>query len=204
MFKKGLSTITLILVLSGLATTVAFANGTPDGETPANENVCDEVFFATPGLYGLCVAFCEAQDCEATIDPATGEVEFEANCKTSSSKILANYNRRKSSADPTMPCVNETANECPCWTEDELDSIADDTTFACGPVSEGFAQMLGSDLGTGSLDRVAANAGNGPGDGDCFYQEQTPSIISRLMDITDEEVEVCRQSVLTECADRGF
>lgn len=40
----------------------AFAQ-TPDGETPANEGVCDELIGLTPGLYGLCVAFCEAQDC---------------------------------------------------------------------------------------------------------------------------------------------
>ena len=35
---------------------------TPDGETPANEGVCDSLNGATPGLYGLCVAYCEAQD----------------------------------------------------------------------------------------------------------------------------------------------
>ena len=34
----------------------AYAQGTPDGETPANESVCDELQGATPGLYGLCVA----------------------------------------------------------------------------------------------------------------------------------------------------
>ena len=50
---------------------------TPDGETPANEGVCDELIGLTPGLYGLCVAFCEAQDCEATLDPVTGEVTFD-------------------------------------------------------------------------------------------------------------------------------
>ena len=35
---------------------------TPDGETPSMEGVCDSLFDASPGLYGLCVAYCEAQD----------------------------------------------------------------------------------------------------------------------------------------------
>ena len=37
---------------------------TPDGMTPAEESVCDELHEATPGLFGLCVAYCEAQDCD--------------------------------------------------------------------------------------------------------------------------------------------
>ena len=41
---------------------------TPDGETPANQGVCDEVLGATPGLYGLCIAYCEAQDM-TPVDP---------------------------------------------------------------------------------------------------------------------------------------
>jgi hypothetical protein len=204
MFEKGLSTVVLAIFISGLATTVAFGNGTFDGETPANEGVCDDVFYASPGLYGLCVAFCEAQDCEATMDPATGEVEYANGCRTSSPNILANYNSRKSPGDPSMPCVNETENQCPCWTESELDVIADGATFTCGPTSDNFAWVLGADLGTGQLDQVVANAGNGPGDGDCYYQEQTDSLITRLMGISDEEVEVCRQSIISECTDRGL
>ena len=40
---------------------------TPDGQTPAGESVCDalQAEGVTRGLYGLCVAFCEAQDWES-------------------------------------------------------------------------------------------------------------------------------------------
>ena len=62
---------------------------TPDTETPANEGVCDGLLGATPGLYGLCVGFCEAQDCEADYDQATGEVTFDASCRPSSSSLPA-------------------------------------------------------------------------------------------------------------------
>ena len=38
--------------------------GSPDALPAANEGVCNELLDATPGLYGLCLAFCEAQDCQ--------------------------------------------------------------------------------------------------------------------------------------------
>lgn len=34
---------------------------TPDGQTPAEETVCNELRGV---LYGLCVAYCEAMDCD--------------------------------------------------------------------------------------------------------------------------------------------
>ena len=52
-----------ILAVGAILFTGTLYAQTPDGETPANEGVCDELMFYTPGLYGLCVAFCEAQDC---------------------------------------------------------------------------------------------------------------------------------------------
>lgn len=39
----------------------AFAGGTPDGATPAEEDVCDGY---TGRAYGLCTAYCEAMDCD--------------------------------------------------------------------------------------------------------------------------------------------
>lgn len=88
---------------------------TPDGETPANEGVCDELVGTTPGLYGLCVAFCEAQDAEASID-ATGEVTFAEDSRPSNPKLLEAYNRKRVEGDPPMPCVNEEVGERPYWT----------------------------------------------------------------------------------------
>jgi len=56
------------LMIGGLAA----AQNTPDVQTPANEGLCDDLMFATPGLYEPCIAFCEARDCEvdmAAADP---------------------------------------------------------------------------------------------------------------------------------------
>lgn len=45
----------------------ATGNGTPDNQPPAEEQVCDDagLFGAA---FGLCVAFCEANDCDAQLD----------------------------------------------------------------------------------------------------------------------------------------
>ena len=87
---------------------------TPDGQTPAEEAVCDPLKASgvTPGLYGLCIAFCEAQDWETDClnDPET--------CGQSGARLLQNYNQRKQPTDPSMPCL-VTASECPCWNGEE-------------------------------------------------------------------------------------
>ncbi|BAV33876.1 hypothetical protein SCL_1571 [Sulfuricaulis limicola] len=104
--------------IAGLAILAPAMAETPDGTTPANEGVCDVLKTnATPGLYGLCVAYCEAQDLDT----------FEK--EPVNSKILANYNKKKQASDPDMPCVKI---PCPCWSDAELASItADNMAAAC-------------------------------------------------------------------------
>lgn len=82
---------------------------TPDGSTPANEGVCDVLRGGTPALYGLCVAYCEAQDLDLVGDK-----------ETPNNKILANYRKKMQAGDPDMPCLKV---PCPCWTDAELASI---------------------------------------------------------------------------------
>ncbi len=67
-----------------------YAQGTPDGETPAHEGVCDVLIGQTPGLYGLCIAFCEAQDWDM-YDPDDPQAAAKI---TSGLNILKNYNRK--------------------------------------------------------------------------------------------------------------
>jgi hypothetical protein len=84
--------------------------------TPADAGVCDGLRDGnfTKGLYGLCVAYCEAQDC--TFDD-TGELP--ESCSSSDDRILESYNRMKSESDPDMPCV-ATQTACPCWEPEDL------------------------------------------------------------------------------------
>lgn len=51
-----------LFVAGFLVAAPAFAH-TPDGETPAEETACDK-YKGEGARYGLCVAYCEAQDCD--------------------------------------------------------------------------------------------------------------------------------------------
>jgi hypothetical protein len=66
------SRITLVLafVLAMLLAptgALAFGDGTPDGSPPAEETVCEDAGLMG-AAFGLCVAFCEANDCDQTPD----------------------------------------------------------------------------------------------------------------------------------------
>jgi hypothetical protein len=123
--KKTLSffgVFALSLVFS-LPTTAA----TPDGQTPANEGVCDGLMGGSPGLYGLCNAYCEAQDLD-TFDKEPPRT-----------KILENYRKKMKAGDPDMPCIQ---TPCPCWTNEELASFGDDGTAAACPGSSSKLQII--------------------------------------------------------------
>jgi len=112
MFKqmKSIITAAALVLMTGLTGFSGSAiASTPDGEPPANEGVCDPLQGGTGGLYGLCVAYCEAQDMDTV------------NKEPPSTKILANYRKKMRAGDPDMPCVNPT---CPCWSDVELASIS--------------------------------------------------------------------------------
>jgi hypothetical protein len=64
---------------------------TPDGKTPAEETVCDELEGA---LYGLCVAYCEAMDCDHSEHWASDRA-----CE----QVLTNF--MKHSPDAFPPCM---------------------------------------------------------------------------------------------------
>lgn len=125
------------LAIFSSATTVA---KTPDGVTPANEGACDSVK-PWRNLYGLCVAFCEAQDLS---DVDLNDPESVAK-SSPNPEILARYKERQGTG-PGMPCMNseptgggddpppppgeddpppppEPVGDCPCWTADELGAI---------------------------------------------------------------------------------
>lgn len=91
---------------------------TADGLTPAEEDVCADLKAdgVTKGLYGLCVAYCEAE--------------------ASSERILEVYNRRMvQGQDPEMPSCRPSGEiVCPCWDQAFLDGVSETagiTPFLC-------------------------------------------------------------------------
>ena len=85
---------------------------TPDEQTPSDETICEDLIGRTPGLYGLCVAYCTAHD--AHLQSPGGDPN---SLDIPSRQILANYNKKKTAGDPPMPCVS---NPCPCWDADMI------------------------------------------------------------------------------------
>jgi hypothetical protein len=201
-----------IFVVSALIgfTGAAYAQ-TPDGEVPANEHVCDglKADGITKALYGLCVAFCEAQDCVATFDPATNEVTFDPGCQPSSPKILDVYNRRMTASDPPMPCVNTVVGECPCWTAAELQAfkitwISNYFPKAWEPEPHYRAFFYG-----GRYDWFADVVWY-PDErrGTCSYYSfpnNTPPLVSRWLELRNQrEFDACYDSLIAEYTRRGF
>ncbi|MCI5162272.1 MAG: hypothetical protein D3917_09690 [Candidatus Electrothrix sp. AX5] len=97
----------------------ALSQPTPDGETPAVEDTCDHLQGGTPGLFGLCIAACEARDLG---DPAVmterEQVHFE--------RLLAKYETKRAPGDPDLPCATVhpvPVGECPLLTQETLDEI---------------------------------------------------------------------------------
>jgi hypothetical protein len=96
---------------------------TPDGLTPAEEDICDDLKYATPGLYGLCIAFCEAHDSDCVPDFSV-QNPF-SNCERRDARILQQYERKRKDGDPDMPCLPSAGEDpeyaCPCWSQEELE-----------------------------------------------------------------------------------
>ena len=111
----------VVLVMSAIAPPVF--SQTLDGLTPAEESVCDVLVDATPGLYGLCVGYCEAHDADLlSLNGDPNELNIP------NQRILANYNKKKAESDPAMPCVLQEGGEepleaCPCWTAEQLEEM---------------------------------------------------------------------------------
>jgi len=104
-----------LLVGSGVLLTAFFGVALTQ-EPPGEESVCDVLQGGTTGLYGLCLGYCEAQDC----DPDFDAVDPFGHCKPASRKILEKYLEKMLPGDPVMPCVS---TPCSCFTADELLAI---------------------------------------------------------------------------------
>lgn len=182
--KKSLGWAIAFLSLASLMGLGTAANAsTPDGETPANEGVCDSLHGGTPGLYGLCVAYCEAQDLDLV-----GDKEVPNN------KILANYRKKMQAGDPDMPCIQV---PCPCWNADQLANVGATATPTCTTnatvaqvrlLSPGISQQATADMN--------ANICR-------FVDTTTDPRTSLRFSITPEEAQSCYNQVVAKCTALG-
>jgi len=188
-FLKSVAACVLVLA-GGLAVNGAALATTPDGDTPANEGVCDILKGGTPGLYGLCVAYCEAQDLDSIEkDPPN-------------TRILANYKKKMQPGDPEMPCVQV---PCPCWSAEELAGIVDDNKVAfCGELSSTSLQVI--DMQelvplTGALTkRRFADVDTNPESLRCRYVDLNAPSVIRIQEPTAAEAGSCYTQLQEACA----
>ena len=207
--KSGM--LCLMLVSITMFGMPAIAAGTPDGIPPANEGVCDVLRAdgVTRGLYGLCVAFCEAQDHATLSDPITQADLLALQIGAPSGKILQNYNRRKSPDDPDMPCVF-VQEDCPCWSAAELAAIDGINDFDGVPTD--YALCLSNDAGQQILENSPGSEYGSYALGSamvCRYKSiNSDSIVSRTLALGDgltaEQALRCQAAVEAACAAAGW
>lgn len=113
--------------------------------------VCQDLKGGTRGLYGLCVAYCEAKS-RGTDDTVSGR----SGRRLSTERLLENYNRRMAMGDPAMPCLDleepAAVSPCPCLTEAE----ASDTQWDSCVVEDGQTRVSGIQGELLSIDTVSA------------------------------------------------
>ncbi|MDT8281416.1 MAG: hypothetical protein RQ982_01240 [Gammaproteobacteria bacterium] len=180
--KQILTAITFTLFTCLVTMSSSVLAATPDGETPANEGVCNELQGGTPGLYGLCVAYCEAQDLDIVGDK-----------ETPNNKILANYRKKMAVGDPDMPCIQI---PCPCWSDAELAAITTPTDCAT-TATTGVIR---------SLTQFASIETTRP---TCRFTDRntTPPISRRFADeaaISLEAAQTCHAQIVAACTSLGL
>ena len=182
-FTTASCTLVFAIFASLSMLSTATLASTPDGETPANEGVCDPLKGGTGGLYGLCVAYCEAQDLDS----------FDK--EPPRTKILENYNKKKQAGDPDMPCMQV---PCPCWNDAELASIGNDG-FAMCTAGANKLEIRSTTLGG---PRHSADADTSVGAERCRYIFLGDPRTIRSFSITAEEAQSCFAQVEQACV--GF
>lgn len=78
-----------LLWMGAVGTAAAYGDGTEDGSPPAEEQVCEDAGLLG-AAFGLCVAFCEANDCDVAPDSEACE------------RLRANYS--KITGELSFPC----------------------------------------------------------------------------------------------------
>jgi len=145
------------------------------------DDVCGDLVDGTPGLYGLCNAYCVAQECDSY---AGGEAPNSCN------RLLANYNKKRNDSDPEMPCA---AVSCPCWGMDELTAGGSGLANQ-GNCSTGGTQVASWFEGTDSITFIA-NENPNTGDTTCGYANSLTGVVNMNVPTNEEQDAECRAGI---------
>ena len=161
---------------------------TPDGETPAEESVCDDFSGAA---WGLCNAYCEAMDCDG--DPRASA--------SACDRVAAQFDSKSGGA--VLPCEG-----CPCDFSPAgllAANIGDGSgTELCSDQITGAGSRLAVDeVEEGGFVQVEDRSGVGLG-WFCQREGQVVSEIFEFVDVLDPEGDPrflsCREALLQTAA----
>lgn len=157
--------------------------GTPDNLPPPMEDICD---MTTGAANGLCVAYCEAMDCDSDY-PNAGH--------KACTKVSDNFIKL---TGEIPPCDRV----CPCWEEDALENVtaANQSQFSSCPGIDIPYLIQNSEISNGVEGGFAADpAGEVFGDPVCLTRDLSPFIL-----IVDEaQAQYCADQISDRCAAIG-
>jgi hypothetical protein len=165
MMKALTLTFALLLICTGAALAQ-----TPDGETPAEETVCDS---ETGAAYGLCNAYCEAMDCESESPNAS-----ETACTKVRDKFMNITGRDLPCEAPDLICA--------CQIIPEFNAILNSTVEFCS-IRDIFVVV------NTAAGRVSANVTSLNGGAAC-------AVGSFVLELTDAEAAACMEYLREYCA----
>jgi hypothetical protein len=161
----------------GLAGAPATRAETPDGETPAEESVCDSL--AGDPAWSLCNAYCEAMDCDSD-DPRASD----RACQHVLERFIAH------DSGP-IPCG---LPPCPCYDEADLDEFVEACESLGGPL-ECFRYDLGALMlclgGPGPGGGASTIAGAFPVFSSCFLEDPGGDPTIAFDNLTPDEYQTC-------------
>jgi hypothetical protein len=179
----------------------------PTDVKSVGESVCASLREATPGLYGLCLAFHHGMACQ----PEMGASDPFANCVPGSERVLEQYRKKMRNGDPDMPGIQA---PCPCWTKVELLQLSRPTD---GDVSRCEIDKMSGALANQDIWTLIHRSGfnmqftsvqtveevSGGGASGCALRDDANGIL-RNYNITRKEFLSCEPDVVWSAADRGI
>jgi hypothetical protein len=176
--------LTLTFALLLLCTGAALAQ-TPDGETPAEETVCNN---ETGAAYGLCNAYCEAMDCDSESPQAS-----DTACSRVQDKFQQITGR-------DLPCEAPVA-ACPCQDIPQWSAVLEGANFC-------YLDQFGIDLSfeprdpSGALAEAAATF-NFLGEACAYFNSASPEN-NIILPLTAEQHSACFALEQAAAATRGL
>jgi hypothetical protein len=170
MMKALTLTFALLLICTGAALAT-----TPDGQTPAEETVCDS---ETGAAFGLCNAYCEAMDCDSD-DPQASDTA----CTKVRNKFMNVTGNDLPCEAPTTCVLPSPGTTCPCTADSTFNRILGFPGGSC--IDQGTSIVFSGNgtLHAGCIPSPACGVGGLP-----------------FMSITPEESAACVQLLRDRCA----